>query len=82
MDTGLRRYDGFFEVFHVFQHPVTSSAEAKRVGTELFHHLGFSAHHQLARLALGRSLGEPDFPPPATDARGFNIKGNHYCPVK
>jgi hypothetical protein len=21
LDTGLRRYDGFFEVFHVFQHP-------------------------------------------------------------
>jgi hypothetical protein len=23
LDTGLRRYDGFFEVFHVFQHPVS-----------------------------------------------------------
>jgi hypothetical protein len=25
LDTGLRRYDGFFEVFHVFQHPARCS---------------------------------------------------------
>lgn len=65
-----------FETSQVWLSGFTSSSEAKRVGTELFHHLGFSAHHQLARLAIGRSLGEPDFPIPASDARGFNIKGN------
>lgn len=65
-----------FEASQVWLSGFTSSAEAKRVGVELFHLLGFSAHHQLARLAIGRSLGEPEFPPSATDARGFNIKGN------
>jgi hypothetical protein len=54
----------------------TTSKEAKTRGTELFQHLGFSAHHQLARLAIGRSLGESDWPAPAPDAQGFNIKGN------
>ena len=38
--------------------------------------LGFQAHYQLARLAIGRSLGESDFPSPAPDARGRTIKGN------
>jgi len=65
-----------FETNQVWLSGFTSSAEAKRSGTKLFDCLGFTAHHQLARLALGRSLGEPDFPAPATDARGFNIKGN------
>lgn len=65
-----------FEANQVWLSGFTSSAEAKRLGAELFHHLGFSAHHQLARLAIGRSLGEAEFPPTAPDARGFNIKGN------
>ena len=65
-----------FETNQVWLSGFTSSAEAKRLGLELFHHLGFSAHHQLARLAIGRSLGESEVPPTATDARGFNIKGN------
>ena len=65
-----------FETSQVWLSGFTSSAEAKRIGTELFHHLGCSAHHQLARLAIGRSLGESDVPAPAADARGFNIKGN------
>lgn len=37
--------------------------------------LGFSANYQLARLAIGRSLGEADFPVAAPDARGRIIKG-------
>lgn len=65
-----------FETNQVWLSGFTSSAEAKRLGTELFQHLGFSAHHQLARLAIGRSLGEAEFPPSAQNARGFNIKGN------
>lgn len=65
-----------FETSEVWLSGFTSSAESKRIGLELFHRLGFSAHHQLGRLAIGRSLGEPDFPTEATDARGFNIKGN------
>lgn len=65
-----------FETSEVWLSGFTSSAESKQIGLELFHRLGFSAHHQLARLAIGRSLGEPDFPDEATDARGFNIKGN------
>ena len=65
-----------FETSEIWLSGFSSSADAKRIGLELFHRLGFSAHHQLARLAIGRSLGELDFPPEATDARGFNIKGN------
>lgn len=37
--------------------------------------LGFSANYQLARLAIGRSLGEADFPLAAPDVRGRIIKG-------
>lgn len=65
-----------FETNQVWLAGFSASSEAKRLGLELFHHCGFSAHHQLARLAIGRSLGESEFPPPAADARGFNIKGN------
>lgn len=65
-----------FETNQVLFAGFSSSADAKRLGLELFGYCGFSAHHQLARLAIGRSLGETDFPPPAADARGFNIKGN------
>ena len=54
-----------------------TSLDAAQAGRNLFNRLGFSAHHQLARLAIGRSLGESDFPPEATDARGTPmIKGN------
>lgn len=38
--------------------------------------LGFQAHYQLARLAIGRSLGEAHYPSAAPDARGRTIKGN------
>lgn len=65
-----------FEVSQIWLATFTSSLDAKKVGIEMFHHLGFSAHHQIARLAIGRSLGETDFPPSAVDARGFPIKGN------
>ncbi len=54
----------------------TTSAEATKQGKELFNWLGFSAHYQIARLAIGRSLGEPNFPETAPDAKGITIKGN------
>lgn len=54
----------------------TTSAEATKQGKELFNWLGFSAHYQIARLAIGRSLGEPTFPEAAPDAKGITIKGN------
>ena len=65
-----------FETNQVWLSTFTSSMEAKKLGIEMFHHLGFTAHHQIARLAIGRSLGEADFPSSAADARGFPIKGN------
>ncbi len=52
----------------------SSSKEADEKAKEL--KLGFQAHYQLARLAIGRSLGEANYPSPAPDARGRNIKGN------
>lgn len=54
----------------------TTSADATKQGKELFNRLGFSAHYQVARLAIGRSLGEPAFPEAAPDAKGNAIKGN------
>jgi hypothetical protein len=65
-----------FEATQVWLAGFTSSKQAKSIGGELFHHLGFTAHHQVARLAIGRSLGLPDWPESAPDARGFSIKGH------
>jgi hypothetical protein len=53
-----------------------TSADAAQIGKDLFNRLGFSSHYQLARLAIGRSLGEATFPEAAPDARGNPIKGN------
>lgn len=66
-----------FETTKAWLATYNTSSDAAQVGRELFNRLGFSAHHQLARLAIGRSLGEPSFPPAAPDARGNPmIKGN------
>ena len=51
----------------------SSSKQADELSKEL--KLGFQARYQLARLAIGRSLGEFDYPPPAPDVRGLPIKG-------
>lgn len=65
-----------FETSQVWLSTFTSSMEAKKLGVEMFHRLGFTAHHQIARLAIGRSLGEDDYPLSAADAKGFPLKGN------
>lgn len=65
-----------FETAQVWVAGFTSSQQTKTTGGDLLRLLGFTAHHQLARLALGRSLGLPDWPDPAPDARGLNIKGH------
>ncbi len=51
----------------------SSSKQADELSKEL--KLGFQARYQLARMAIGRSLGEFDYPPPAPDVRGLPIKG-------
>lgn len=65
-----------FETTQVWLAGFTSSQEAKTLGRELCQNLGFTAHHQVARLAISRSLGLPDWPESAPDARGFSIKGH------
>lgn len=52
----------------------SGSKHAEEQAKEL--RLGFQTHYQLARLAIGRSMGEDGFPPAAPDARGKIIKGN------
>jgi hypothetical protein len=54
----------------------TTSAEAAKLSKDFLNHLGFTANYQSARLAIGRSLGEVDFPETAPDAKGMSIKGN------
>lgn len=53
----------------------SASKQADDESREISNRLGFTANYQLARLALGRSLGEPDYPDSAPDARGRTIKG-------
>ena len=53
-----------------------TSADASNTAKEFLSRLGFSNHYQVARLAIGRSLGENTFPEAAPDARGTSIKGN------
>lgn len=66
-----------FETTKVWLVNYNTSSDVVQMGRDLFNRLGFSAHHQLARLAIGRSLGEPDYPPTAPDARGSPmIRGN------
>lgn len=62
-----------FDVTKILLTNFSSSSAAEEQAKEL--KLGFSANYQLARLAIGRSLGEADFPEAAPDARGRTIKG-------
>lgn len=62
-----------FDVTKILLTNFNSSSLAEEQSREL--KLGFSTNYQLARLAIGRSLGEADFPESAPDARGRNIRG-------
>lgn len=62
-----------FDVTKVLLTNFSSSSIAEEQAKEL--KLGFTANYQLARLAIGRSLGEVDLPESAPDARGRTIKG-------
>ncbi len=65
------------EITKVWLATYNISSDVVQIERELFNRLGFSAHHKLARLAIGRSLNEQDFPPQSPDARGNpTIKGN------
>ncbi len=53
-----------------------TSDSASKLSKEFLRRLGFSNNYQIARLAIGRSLGESSYPETASDTRGTNIKGN------
>ncbi len=52
-----------------------TSGEADKISDDFRPKLGFSAKYRIARLAIGRSLGEPGFPNQAIDSQGKPIKG-------
>lgn len=53
-----------------------TSAEADKITEMLKGKLGLSVRYRIARLAIGRSLGEPNFPKQNVDAQGKTIKGD------
>ncbi len=53
-----------------------TSAEADKITEMLKGKLGLSVRYRVARLAIGRSLGEPNFPTQNADAQGKTIKGD------
>lgn len=53
-----------------------TSAEADKITEMLKGQLGLSVRYRIARLAIGRSLGEPTFPTQNVDAQGKTIKGD------
>ena len=53
-----------------------SSSEAYRQTDELRIKLGFAARAPIARMAIGRSLGETTMPPKTPDMQGKPIKGD------
>ena len=53
-----------------------TSAEADKVTEMLKGKLGLSVRYRVARLAIGRSLGESSFPMQNVDAKGKTIKGD------
>jgi len=53
-----------------------TSAEADKITEMLKGQLGLSVRYRIARLAIGRSLGEPSFPTQNVDAQGKTIKGD------
>lgn len=53
-----------------------TSAEADKITEMLKGQLALSVRYRVARLAIGRSLGEPTFPTQNVDAQGKTIKGD------
>lgn len=53
-----------------------TSAEADKITEMLKGQLGLSVRYRVARLAIGRSLGETSFPTQSVDAQGKTIKGD------
>lgn len=53
-----------------------TSAEADKITEMLKGQLGLSVRYRVARLAIGRSLGETSFPTQNVDAQGRAIKGD------
>ena len=53
-----------------------TSAEADKITEMLKGKLALSVRYRVARLAIGRSLGEPTFPTQNVDAQGKTIKGD------
>jgi len=53
-----------------------TSAEADKITEMLKGQLGLSVRYRVARLAIGRSLGESTFPTQNVDAQGKTIKGD------
>lgn len=64
------------ETTKVWLSSFNTSADASSTAKDFLNRLGFTTHYQVARLAIGRSLGENTFPETAPDARGTAIKGN------
>lgn len=52
-----------------------TSGEADKISDEFKSKLGFTVRYRVARLAIGRSLGEPTFPTQSIDSSGRPIKG-------
>ena len=53
-----------------------SSSETRAFFKEFSPLLGLAEQYRVARLAIGRSLGEGGAPGPAPDARGSGLKGH------
>ncbi|WP_341325823.1 DndE family protein [Methylotuvimicrobium sp. KM2] len=62
-----------FDITKVLLTNFSGSKSAEEQAKEL--KLGFAEKYKLARLAIGRSLGEPSFPPTAPDASKYPLKG-------
>lgn len=52
-----------------------TSSEADKISDEFKSKLGFTVRYRIARLAMGRSLGEPTFPTQNMDSSGRPLKG-------
>lgn len=64
------------ETNDIWQANFSTSAEAFKLSKYFLDKLGFSAYYQIARLAIGRSLGEISYPESATDSRGNSLQGH------
>lgn len=52
-----------------------TSGDADKISDEFKSKLGFTVRYRVARLAIGRSLGEPTFPTQNNDSSGRPLKG-------